>query len=100
MGNGETNSKTFLGQKAAMLMDSFSTVSSYCAWLVIWCFMSYLLLSSGIILIPWGLENVEAREPSLALGLYSLTVWGWALMGFGGIGVYIKASSNIQQTSP
>ena len=81
-----------------MLTQSFSTVSSYCAWLVIWCFMSYLILSSGVILIPWGLQNVEAREPTLALGL-ALTVWGWALMGFGGLFVYIKATSNTESTA-
>ena len=43
-------------------------------------------------------QNVEAREPTLALGL-ALTVWGWALMGFGGLFVYIKATSNTESTA-
>ncbi len=72
--------------------EPISNSSGYWAWQVIWSVFSFLLFGAGILQIRWGLEDIEAREATLALG-FGLATWGIVLILVTGITVWLKSTS-------
>ena len=70
-------------------------LSGYCGWLGIWTFLSLLILASGVVLINWGLANIEARETTLALGI-GIATWGWLYIPLAGTAVWYKANTHFE----
>ena len=91
MGSNETGGESFL--EGNWWREGVSKASGYRAWQLVWSVFSVFIFVAGVMLIKWGLENIETREASLALGL-GLATWGLVLILVTGIAVWIKASTN------
>ena len=90
---GRTGNDSSQGVGREPWAQAILKLSGYCGWLGIWSFLSLLLLAAGVVLINWGLGNIEARESFLALGI-GLAAWGWLLIPLAGTAVWYKASTN------
>ena len=73
--------------------EAFRRASNYVVRLIMWAFLSEILLIAGVLFLSWGLEDLEARKAAFAAGI-GLLGWGVALLTVTGIAVWIKASTD------
>ena len=55
--------------------EATSKTLGYCLWLVVWATLSFLLFLTGLMLVQWGSQDIEAGAGAIALGI-PLAAWG------------------------
>ena len=76
--------------------ETASRALGYSLWLVVWATLSFLLFLTGLMLVQWGSQDIEAGAGAIALGI-PLAAWGLVLTVYSGVAVWITARDTLTQ---
>ena len=63
---------------------------------VVWATLSFLLFLTGLMLVQWGSQDIEAGAGAIALGI-PLAAWGLVLTVYSVVAVWITARDSLDR---
>ena len=76
--------------------EATSKTLGYCLWLVVWATLSFLLFLTGLMLVQWGSQDIEAGAGAIALGI-PLAAWGLVVTVYSVVAVWITARDSLDR---
>ena len=73
--------------------QALKRASNYFGWLITWAFLSEVIMVSGVMLVRWGVNDVEGTRAGTAFGV-GLVICGLAMLTLTNIAIWIKAGAN------